>query len=73
MAYIDNKHHRGTNMDARNHDRIADLLMQIRKKYENLIPITEFGEEKKQISLDLVDALLGVNDELGEMTVKGWL
>jgi hypothetical protein len=47
--------------------------MQIRKKYENLIPITEFGEEKKQISLDLVDALLGVNDELGEMTVKGWL
>lgn len=47
--------------------------MQIRKKYELLAPITDFGEEKKQIALDLIDALLGVNDELGEMTVKGWI
>ena len=73
MAYIDNRLYRGTTMDAQKADRIADLLVQIRKKYKNLDPITDFGAEKRQIALDLVDALLGVNDELGEMTAKGWV
>ena len=60
-------------MDAPQYDRVADLLMQIRKKYDALVPITDKGKKEREIALDLVEALLITNDELGKMTVKGWL
>ena len=73
MAYIHNRTPSGTTMDAPQYDRVADLLMQIRKKYDALVPITDKGKKEREIALDLVEALLITNDELGKMTVKGWL
>lgn len=73
MAYIDNKHHRSTTMDAREWDRIADLLMQIRKKYAQLTPKLDNNKEAKQDSLDYLNALLHLNDVMAEYDNKGWL
>ena len=54
-------------MDAREYDRIADLLMQIRSKY---------AKEKHNMAEYMVESishLLRLNDTLAEQDAKGWL
>lgn len=60
-------------MDAQEYDRIADMLMQIRKKYANLEPKNEWGQHAKHSILDYINAALHLNDEIGEIEAKGWL
>ena len=67
-------------MDPRDYDRIADLLMQIRKKYSILgvrklskHTIDAEGFDGALDALDLVELLLAVNDNLGKADAKGWL
>lgn len=60
-------------MDAQEYDRIADLLMQIRKKYANLEPKYEFGQHAKNAILDYINASLHLNDEIGKVDAKGLL
>jgi hypothetical protein len=57
-------------MDPKEYDRIADLLMQIRKKYDN----TAFQDQMlKRSVLEHIDALLSMNDECGQLAGNGWL
>lgn len=60
-------------MDARDYDRIADLLVQIRSKYAELLPKLDENKEKKNDALDYINALLLLNDDLGEADALGWL
>jgi hypothetical protein len=60
-------------MDARDYDRIGDLLMQIKKKIENLNPtrmptITAQSEMHYHIM-----SALELNDKLAELDNMGWL
>ena len=57
-------------MDAKEYDRIADLLMQIRKKY-NKLPMED--KRLKQSILEHIDALLNMNDNCATFDAKGWL
>lgn len=60
-------------MDAQEYDRIADLLMQIRKKYVNLETNEGIYHQMKQEIIDYLNALLHLNDQLAEDSAKGWL
>lgn len=60
-------------MDARDADKIADKLMQIRKKYEKLVPITDHGKDLQETAINLIDIVLIYNDKIGEATAKGWV
>ena len=60
-------------MDAQEYDRIADLLMQIRKKYDNLVPTTNTGHRQKTECLAFVHDLIELNHTLAEIDGKGWL
>ena len=64
---------RGSVMDAREYDRIADLLMQIRKKYAFLEPKHEINQEHRNQALDYLNALLHINDKMAERDNEGWL
>ena len=64
---------RGLIMDARDYDRIADLLMQIRKKYAQLDPKTALNKQRKDDCLDFVNAVLQMNDWMARDDGKGWL
>ena len=69
---IDNLTPTGTIMDAREYDRIADLLCQIRSKIaNNLRTTTEKGRWTKELYLDRVNALLINTDELADVDQKG--
>lgn len=57
-------------MDAKQYDRIADLLMQIRKKYEQIK--SEHSTLDKD-AVKLVTALLQINHDLADFDAKGWL
>lgn len=64
-------------MDAQEYDRIADLLMQIRKKYRTLgkkiddrVLVTP---GKAYNAIELISIVLELNDYLAEMDAKGWL
>ncbi len=57
-------------MDAKEYDRIADLLMQIRKKY-NKLPMED--KRLKQSILEHIDVLLQMNDTCGVFDAKGLL
>ena len=71
---IDNLMPTGTIMDAREYDRIADLLCQIRSKIaNNLKTKTEKGRWTKELYLDRVNALLLNTDELADVDQKGLL
>ena len=64
----------GTIMEAREYDRIADLLCQIRSKIaNNLKTKTEKGRWTKELYLDRVNALLLNTDELADVDQKGLL
>ena len=61
-------------MDAREYDRIADLLCQIRSKIaNNLRTTTKKGQWTKELYLDRVNALLLNTDELADVDKKGLL
>ena len=60
-------------MDGRHWDRIADLLVQIRKKYAELDPKLDENKEKRKNALDNIHQLLELNDLMAEMDAKGWL
>jgi len=60
-------------MDAKEYDRIADLLMQIRKKYANLKTKNEQHIENKQTAIKYLNCLLFLNDVFAEDDAKGWL
>jgi hypothetical protein len=57
-------------MDPQEYDRIADLLMQIRKKY-NKLPMED--KRLKQSILEHIDVLLQMNDTCGVFDAKGLL
>lgn len=57
-------------MDAKEYDRIADLLMQIRKKY-NKLPMED--KKLKRSILEHIDVLLQMNDTCGVFDAKGLL
>ena len=60
-------------MDPQEYDRIADLLMQIRKKYAKLEAKTEKNNQNKQDMLDYLAAALYLNTYFAETDAKGWL
>lgn len=60
-------------MDAKEYDRIADLLMQIRKKYVKIEAKTEKNKQNKQDAIDYLNAMLYLNDYFAETDTKGWL
>ena len=61
-------------MDARDYDRIADLLMQIRGKIKNNLQTTTLkGKWTKEIYLDRINKLLDGTDMLAHHDQKGLL
>jgi|TARA_Y100000033_G_C2691609_1_gene84015 hypothetical protein len=60
-------------MDAQEWDRIADLLMQIRKKYKNQQTTCAQSEEMLDDMVWLVDHLLKYNTKAATYDGKGWL
>lgn len=64
-------------MDAREYDRIADLLMQIRAKLSNITlktdSIDSIDNGMKARSIQYIDQLLFIVDTLGKWDEKGWL
>lgn len=60
-------------MDAQEYDRIADLLMQIRKKYQKLqTNDPDIGLLCVKM-LEEIDFLIANNDLLAQWDAKGWL
>lgn len=60
-------------MDAREYDRIADLLMQIRKKINSLEPKYENAKKMREEALQSLEWMLICNDILAKMDTAGWL
>ena len=60
-------------MDARDYDRIGDLLMQIEKKIRSLDP-TRMSSITAQSEMQAhIMAALELNDKLAEWDNMGWL
>ena len=60
-------------MDATEYDRVADLLMQIRKKISKIHYTNKKGQWTiEQVMANIDDLLQDIND-LGEVDAKGWL
>lgn len=59
-------------MKARDADKIADKLMQIRKKYESSAPVSDHADKVKETTINLLDILLEYNDKLGKLIEQGW-
>jgi len=74
------EHRIGSTMDARDYDRIADLLMQIRQKY-SVLGVSKLSkavfespnDSELYDAIDLIELLLQINDNLGQADAKGWL
>ena len=61
-------------MDAREYDRIADLLCQIRNKISNNLQTTNrLGEWTKEDYLKRIASLLEDTDQLADVDQKGLL
>ena len=60
-------------MDAKEYDRIADLLMQIRKKICKIDAKTKQGQSIVKQYTKRLDLLLLNTDELGQADALGWL
>ena len=60
-------------MDAKEYDRIADLLMQIRKKYKNLNVNDEYMISLHRSLIESLDTLMGINDVFAKYDSMGWL
>ena len=60
-------------MDPQEYDRIADLLMQIRKKY-NKLPVNDADMKiSRRRMIDSIDYLIENNDIFAQWDSKGWL
>lgn len=74
IAYIHKWALYPSTMDARDYDRIADLLMQIRGKIaNNLQTTTTKGKWTKEVYLDRINKLLDDTDMLAHHDLKGLL
>ena len=60
-------------MDAKEYDRIADLLLQIRKKFSRIKPKAEPEQKLHHYLMITIDDLIKYNDKFGEWDAKGWL
>jgi hypothetical protein len=60
-------------MEAKEYDRIADLLMQIRKKVKQIDAKTKLGQWTIDEYIKKLDILIINTDELGQADAKGWL
>lgn len=60
-------------MEPQEWDRIADLLMQIRGKVDNILPTTKHGEFFREGYLQQIEILIRRTDQMAEIDVKGWL
>lgn len=60
-------------MDAKEYDRIADLLIQIRKKYDNLMVNNPDMAITREQMLARLNFLIANNDLMGQWDAKGWL
>jgi len=61
-------------MDAREYDRIADLLTQIHRKISSLNVIKSSNcRDWHEVMLQNLQDALKANDQLGEYASKGWI
>ena len=60
-------------MDAKEYDRIADLLMQIRKKYAVLEIKEHHDRHHRDVFVKQLDYLLKLNDKFAYWESKGWI
>jgi len=60
-------------MDPKEYDRIADMLMQIRKKIDNLPASVPLTNQIKMRMLDDVNDLILTLDKIAVWDAKGWL
>ena len=60
-------------IEPKEFQRIDDLLEQIRNKYANWFPRVEHNQHLKNEALDYLNALLEINQRLGESNAVGWL
>ena len=60
-------------MDPTEYDRIADLLMQIRKKIKNLDPTRMRTITTQSEMYYHITSALELNDKLAELDAMGWL
>ncbi len=60
-------------MDAKEYDRIADLLMQIRMKYSQITCKDTNDQDTLTYLIYSLDHLLKMNDIVAERDAKGWL
>ena len=60
-------------MDAKEYDRIADLLMQIRTKFKTIKPKQEPEQKLHRYLMMTLDDLIKYNDKFAEWDAKGWL
>ena len=60
-------------MDAKEYDRIADLLMQIRTKYKLLDSKNEVNAKRLRYVGHYLDQIIMLNDHIGELDGKGLL
>lgn len=60
-------------MDPKEYDRIADMLMQIRSKIDNINPKDELSKMMKVNLLDHLHKTLEKVDKIAEWDAQGWL
>lgn len=60
-------------MDAKEYDRIADLLLQIRKKYDNLLLLDANDQFNRMLLIKMLDQVIMMNDKFAQWDAKGWL
>jgi hypothetical protein len=60
-------------MDAKEYDRIADLLMQIRMKYSQITCKDTHDQHRLTYLIHSLDHLLKMNDLVAERDTKGYL
>lgn len=59
-------------MNAKDWNRIDDLLQQIRTKVGNLHPQHEHNRQRQNEFLDYINALLELNEQLADAAFTGW-
>ncbi|MEL0098295.1 MAG: hypothetical protein VW907_01920 [Opitutae bacterium] len=60
-------------MNAKDWNRIDDMLQQIRSKLANVQTSNEANQQRKNEALDYINALLALNETLAHSAYQGWL
>ncbi len=60
-------------MDAKEYDRIGDLLMQIRSKWDKINPKHTLEQRIHAYLMFTIDDLIKYNSHFAELDEKGWL